>query len=66
MSPLLTLLGWNHAKVGVNATDFASAFNARGFSAMDNLNKVVFICATKRGAFNVSVGCLKLSKGVVS
>ena len=50
MSAMLTLLGWDHAKVGVKAADFSSAFNALGISVqLGNLNKGVFILCNKEG-----------------
>ena len=50
MSHLLTLLGWDHAKVGVKATDFAADFNALGISVqLGNLNKGAFILCNKEG-----------------
>jgi hypothetical protein len=50
MSAMLTLLGWDHAKVGVKAADFSSAFNALGISVqLGNLSKGVFILCNKEG-----------------
>ena len=50
MSHLLTLLGWDHAKVGVKAIDFAADFNALGISVqLGNLNKGAFILCNKEG-----------------
>ena len=50
MSHLLTLLGWDHAKVGVKAVDSAADFNALGISVqLGNLNKGAFILCNKEG-----------------
>ena len=49
MSNMLTLLGWDHAKVGSKAIDFAD-FNALGVSVqLRNLNKGAFILCNKEG-----------------
>ena len=51
MSNMLTLLGWDHAKVGSKAIDFAADFNALGISVqLGNLNKEPSFFATRRGA----------------
>ena len=50
MSNMLTLLGWDHAKVGSKAIDFAADFNALGISVqLGNLNKGAFILCNKEG-----------------
>ena len=50
MSAMLTLLGWDHAKVGIKALDFAASFNALGMSVqLDHLNKGSFILCNKEG-----------------
>ena len=62
MSAILTLLGWDHAKVGVEAVDFASAsaFNALGVSVqLDNLNKGAFILCNKEGRIERLCGMLE-------
>ena len=47
---MLTLLGWDHAKVGSKAIDFAADFNALGISVqLSNLNKGAFILCNKEG-----------------
>ena len=61
MSHLLTLLGWDHAKVGVKATDFAADFNALGISVqLGNLNKGAFILSNKEG--RIDRLCVMLEK----
>ena len=50
MGILLTLLGWDHAKVGTKAIDFAADFNALGISVqLSSVNKGSFILCNKEG-----------------
>ena len=50
MGILLTLLGWDHAKVGAKAIDFAADFNALGISVqLSNVNRGSFILCNKEG-----------------
>lgn len=50
MSVLLNLLGWDHARVGSKAVDFASDFSALGISVqLTSLNKGSFILCNKEG-----------------
>ena len=50
MSALLDMLGWDHAKVGVKAMDFASEFNALGIAVqLKNLHRGSFVLANKPG-----------------
>eukprot|EP00435_Cladocopium_sp_Y103_P041274 s207_g11.t1 len=63
MSSLLTYLGWDHAKVGVKAVDFAASFNALGISVqLDNLNKGSFILCNKEGRIERLCGMLETIK----
>ena len=58
MSAMLTLLGWDHAKVGVKAVDFAASFNALGISVqLDHLNKGLSSYAIRKGALSACVPC---------
>eukprot|EP00435_Cladocopium_sp_Y103_P010452 s4861_g2.t1 len=69
MSALLTYLGWDHAKVGVKAVDFAASFNALGISVqLDNLNKGSFILCNKEGRIERLCGMLEAigSRGTIS
>eukprot|EP00435_Cladocopium_sp_Y103_P042429 s357_g11.t1 len=69
MSSLLTYLGWDHAKVGVKAVDFAASFNALGVSVqLDSLNKGSFILCNKEGRIERLCGMLEAIKerGVIS
>ena len=50
MSALLDMLGWDHAKVGVKATDFAAEFNALGIAVqLKSLHRGSFVLANKPG-----------------
>ena len=50
MGILLTLLGWDHAKVGTKAIDFASVVNALGISVqLSSVNRGSFILCNKEG-----------------
>ena len=50
MGILLTLLGWDHAKIGTKAIDFAADFNALGISVqLSSVNKGSFILCNKEG-----------------
>ena len=72
MSALLGCLGWDHAKVGVKATDFAATFNARRVSVqLNDLNKGSFIFCNKEGRIDrlcamldevVKRGCISRSE----
>eukprot|EP00435_Cladocopium_sp_Y103_P006518 s5825_g2.t1 len=69
MSALLTYLGWDHAKVGVKAVDFAASFNALGISVqLNNLNKGSFILCNKEGRIERLCAMLEAigSKGTIS
>ena len=69
MSALLTLLGWDHAKVGTKAVDFAASFNALGISVqLDQLNKGSFILCNKEGRIERLCAMLTSvkSKGTIS
>ena len=58
MSAMLTLLGWDHAKVGVKVVDFAASFNALGISVqLDHLNKGLSSYAIRKGALSACVPC---------
>lgn len=50
MTALLDMLGWDHAKLGTKAADFASDFNALGIQVqLANLHRGSFIMANKPG-----------------
>ena len=50
LSAVLDLLGWDHAKVGTKAYDFAADFNALGVSVqLSQLHHGAFVLANKEG-----------------
>ena len=50
MSMVLDLLGWEHAQIGVKATDFASEFSALGITVkLQELHLGQFTLANKEG-----------------
>ena len=50
LTAILNLLGWDHAKLGVKALDFAEEFNALGISVqLKQLHQGSFVLANKEG-----------------
>ena len=69
MAALLDMLGWDHAKVGIKATDFASDFNALGISVqLARLHHGTFVLAKKQGRVQRIVRMLEqvATDGVIS
>lgn len=69
MAALLDMLGWDHAKVGIKATDFASDFNALGISVqLARLHHGTFVLANKQGRVQRIVRMLEqvATDGVIS
>lgn len=69
MTALLSYLGWDHAKVGAKALDFASTFNALGVSVqLSELNKGAFVLCNKEGRIEKLCAMLEVvkSRGVIT